>query len=57
MARIAFLHDAETMLLGDTALSPLYFDGTASLLREGLRGVYNDGLGNSYFTAVRADGN
>ena len=57
VARIAFLHDAETMLLGDTALSPLYFDGTASLLREGLRGVYNDGLGNSYFTAVRADGN
>ena len=57
VARIAFLHDAETMLLGDTALSPLYFDGTASLLREGLRGVYNDGLGNSYFSSVRADGN
>ena len=54
---MAFLPAAETMLLGDTALSPLYFDGTASLLREGLRGVYNDGLGNSYFTAVRADGN
>ncbi len=57
VARTAFLHDAETMLLGDTALSPLYFDGTASLLREGLRGVYNDGLGNSYFSSVRADGN
>ena len=57
LARTAFLHDAETMLLGDTALSPLYFDGTASLLREGLRGVYNDGLGNSYFSSVRADGN
>ena len=55
VARTAFLHDAETMLLGDTALSPLYFDGTASLLREGFRGVYNDGLGNSYFTAVRAN--
>ena len=56
VARTAFLHDAETMLLGETALSPVYFDGTASLLREGLRGVYSDGLGNSYFTGVRADG-
>ena len=54
VARTAFLHDAETMLLSETALSPVYFDGTASLLREGLRGVYSDGLGNNYFTGVRA---
>lgn len=53
VARTAFLHDAETMLLGDTALSPVYFDGTASLLREDYRGVYSDGFGNSYFTGVR----
>ena len=31
VARTAFLHDAETMLLGETALSPVYFDGTALL--------------------------
>ena len=30
VARTAFLHDAETMLLGETALSPVYFDGTAT---------------------------
>ena len=54
VARTAFLHDAETMLLSETALSPVYFDGTASLLREGLHGVYSDGLGNNYFTGVRA---
>lgn len=53
VARAAFLHDAETMLLEDTALSPVYFDGTASLLREGLRGVYIDGFGTSYFSGVR----
>lgn len=54
VARAAFLHDAETMLLEDTALSPVYFDGTASLLRESLRGVYVDGFGASYFSGVRA---
>ena len=54
-ARTAFLHDAETMLLGSTALSPVYFDGTAHMLRDTLRGVYTDGFGNSYFTGVRAN--
>lgn len=53
VARVAFLHDAETMLLGDTALSPVYFDGTAHLLREGLRGDYTDGFGTSYLSGVR----
>ena len=53
VARVAFLHDAEAMLLGDTALSPVYFDGTAHLLREGLRGDYTDGFGTSYLSGVR----
>lgn len=51
-ARAAFLHDAEALLLGDAALSPLYFDGVSYLLREGLDGVYHDALGNPYFFAV-----
>ena len=49
VARTAFLHDAETMSLGGTTLSPVYFDGTAHMLRDTLRGVYTDGFGNSYF--------
>lgn len=53
VARVAFLHDAETMLLEDTALSPVFFDGTASLLRESLRGFYVDGFGTGYFSGVR----
>lgn len=55
VARTAFLHDAEMMLFDDMALSPVYFDGTAHLLRDTLRGVYTDGFGNSYFTGVRVN--
>ena len=55
VARTAFLHDAEMMLFVDMALSPVYFDGTAHLLRDTLRGVYTDGFGNSYFTGVRVN--
>ena len=51
-ARAAFLHDAEAMLLEDSAVSPLCFSGTAYLLREGLPGVSHDCFGHSYFTAV-----
>jgi len=51
-ARAAFLHDAEAMLLEDSAVSPLCFSGTAYLLREGLAGVSHDCFGHSYFTAV-----
>ena len=59
-ARAAFLHDAEAMLLEDSAVSPLCFSGTAyllreglaDLLREGLTGVSHDCFGHSYFTAV-----
>ena len=55
VARTAFLHDAEMMLFDDMALSPVYFDGTAHLLRDTLRGVYTDGFGNSYFTGARVN--
>ena len=51
-ARTAFLHDAEAMLLEDTALTPVLFGARAHMLREGLQGVYYDGLGNSYLSHV-----
>lgn len=47
-ARTAFMHDAESMLLEDAALSPLYFTKTASAVR-GWTGVYTDALGRSHF--------
>ena len=51
-ARAAFLHDAEVMLLEDSALSPLCFSGTAYLLRDAFRGVSHDCFGHSYFFTV-----
>lgn len=51
-ARAAFLHDAEALLLEDTALSPVCFGGTTYILREGLAGVYHDECGRAYFTGV-----
>ncbi len=51
-ARAAFLHDAEELLLGDAALSPLCFRSAAYVLRPGLSGVRHDLRGNAYFTAV-----
>lgn len=53
VARVAFLHDAESMLLESVALSPVSFGGTVSLLRDDLRGVYHDGFGTSYLAFVR----
>ena len=41
-ARAAMLHDAEALLLGDTALSPLVFGGRCCLLRESVTGVLHD---------------
>lgn len=52
VARIAFLHDAEAMLLEDTALSPVLFGARSHMLREGLQGIYYDGLGNTYFSNI-----
>ncbi len=56
-ARAAFLHDAETLLLEDGALSPLCFDSVTYLLRDGLHGVYHDGLGRVYFNGLSATEN
>lgn len=51
-ARTAILHDAEALLLEDTALSPLTFGSAAYLLRDTLTGLQCDGRGVPYFTAV-----
>lgn len=51
-ARAAFLHDAESLLLGDVALSPVCFGAETYLLREGLDGVRFDLRGNAYFNSV-----
>ena len=51
-ARTAFLHDAEAMLFEDTALSPILFGARSHMLREGLQGIYYDGLGNTYFSNI-----
>lgn len=44
-ARMGCLHDAEALLLGDCALTPLYTKGTAWELRETLTGACRDGRG------------
>lgn len=51
-ARVAFLHDAEQMLLNDSALVPLYFYSGTYLLRENWGGIFNDALGRFYFTTL-----
>ena len=51
-ARAAILHDAEALLLDETALSPLYFGGMAYYLDESLTGVRHDLRGNAYFDAA-----
>ncbi len=51
-ARTAVLHDAEALLLEDTALSPLYFGSTAYLLRDTLSGVRCDLRGVPRFDAA-----
>ncbi len=51
-ARAAMLHDAEALLLEDTALSPVCFGGRTYLLRSSLAGVVHDTRGNPQFAAV-----
>lgn len=53
-ARTAFMHDAESMLLEDCALSPLYFEKTAVSMR-GWTGIYADALGRSYFFSAQME--
>lgn len=56
-ARTAFLHDAESLLLGDAALSPVCFGAEGYALREGLNGIKRDYRGNVYFDSIeRVDG-
>lgn len=51
-ARLGCLHDAESLLLQDGPLMPLYFTGTAWELRSGLTGLCRDARGFFSFTAV-----
>lgn len=44
-ARLACLHDAESLLLSDAAVSPLFFTGTAWKLRQAYTGVSRDARG------------
>ncbi|MCI2057636.1 MAG: peptide ABC transporter substrate-binding protein [Oscillibacter sp.] len=51
-ARLGCLHDAESLLLEDCPLTPLYFTGTACKLRNGLTGVRRDARGWFSFASV-----
>ena len=51
-ARMGCLHDAEALLLGDYALSPLYTTGTDWELRDALTGVIRDARGWFSFSTV-----
>lgn len=51
-ARMGCLHDAEALLIGDHALSPLYTKGTDWTLRETLMGGLRDARGWFVFTSV-----
>ena len=51
-ARMGCLHDAEALLLGDYALSPLYTMGTAWELRDTLTGAVRDTRGWFNFSTV-----
>lgn len=51
-ARLGCLHDAESLLLEDDPLTPLYFTGTAWKLRNGLTGLCRDPRGFFSFAAV-----
>ena len=53
-ARMGCLHDAEALLLGDYALSPLYTMGTAWELRDTLTGAARDARGWFNFSTVVA---
>ena len=51
-ARMGCLHDAEALLLEDQVLNPLYTEGTAWELREGLTGACRDARGWFDFSNV-----
>lgn len=51
-ARLACLHDAESLLLEDGAIAPVYFPGNDWELRDSLTGVCRDARGWYSFTGV-----
>jgi len=51
-ARRGCLHDAESLLLEDCPLTPLYFTGSAYALRQGLTGLCRDARGFYSFASV-----
>ena len=51
-ARLGCLHDAESLLLQDGPLTPLYFTGTAWALRDNLTGLCRDARGFFSFVSV-----
>lgn len=52
-ARRGCLHDAESLLLEDVPLTPLYFIGTDYALRDDLTGLLRDARGTFRFTDIR----
>lgn len=51
-ARDAYLEDAERLLLESGYVIPLYGRQTKYLLRQDLTGIFDNGLGQCYFTGV-----
>ena len=51
-ARDAVLHEAEGLLLSSYGVVPLYYDGTASQLRQGLTGLVRTPMGAYLFGGV-----
>ena len=51
-ARRGCLHDAESLLLEDCPLTPLYFTGSAWALRDTLTGLVRDGRGAFLFSDI-----
>ena len=52
-ARRGCLHDAESLLLEDSPLTPLYFTGSAYALRNNFTGLLRDPRGAFRFEQIR----
>ncbi len=52
VARDAYLHDAERLLLESGYVMPLWFGSSAYQLDNDLTGLFNDGTGRYFFTSV-----
>ncbi len=52
VARDAYLHDAERLLLESGYVMPLWFGSSAYQLDNSLTGLFNDGAGRYFFTSV-----